>query len=76
MQTRPLEEIAFYWGQVLRASPEGFERNFARSIARQLKRPDWTPSPKQERIMHRMVADLFEPKAEFSLIEDERGVRA
>lgn len=57
---RSFEEIAFYWGQVLRTAPEGFERNFARSIARQLKRPNWQPTPKQERIMRRMVADLFD----------------
>lgn len=73
MLPRPFEEIAFYWGQVVRAAPEGFERTFARSIARQLKRPNWVPSPKQERLMRRMVADLFEPKAEFELIERDWG---
>ena len=74
MTDRELDEILIiYWPRVLRRvmAPDGDEwaRGFARSIARQSKRRDWKPSPKQAWIMRRMVQELFETDEELELIE-------
>ena len=70
------EILTLYWPRVLRQvmAPEGneWERGFALSIARAGKRPGWRPTPKQESIMRRMVAELFthtQEEGELHLIE-------
>lgn len=58
--------LTLHWPTVMRRvmgdiRTEGFVRNFARSIARQGKRPQWRPTPKQERIMRQMLDEFTSP---------------
>jgi len=59
--TRCVDELLFHWPAVVKKAPEGFAKNFARSIAKQSRRRRWEPTEKQRRIMERFVADLFCP---------------
>ena len=55
-----VDRLLWHWPTVLRAAQVAgneWARNFARSIARQARRPDWRPSPKQLRLMGLMVAE-------------------
>lgn len=67
MTDQELDEIlTLHWPVVVRsvmgdARTEDFFRGFARSIARHGKRPDWRPSPAQERIMRQMLRDFAGP---------------
>lgn len=67
MTTLELDEIlTLRWPMVLRrvmgdSRTEGFVRSFARSIARHGKRPEWRPTPKQERIMRQMLDEFTSP---------------
>lgn len=67
------EILTLHWPRVMRrAMHDGDEwgQGFAKSIARQGKRPSWRPSPKQAHIMRRMVNDLATPPDdELELIE-------
>ena len=63
MTEQELDEIlTHHWPLVLRRvmadGSDEWAKGFARSIARHGKRPGWRPSPKQEWIMRRMVAEL------------------
>jgi hypothetical protein len=55
---RPLEEQLFHMRTMACSSSE-WEAGFARSILKQAKRPNWNPSDIQQRIMQRMVAEMF-----------------
>ncbi|PJN95993.1 hypothetical protein CNY89_05175 [Amaricoccus sp. HAR-UPW-R2A-40] len=55
-----LEEMLLRMGPLARRAPTEWERRFARSILRNAKRPAWRPSEKQQRVMRRMIAALFE----------------
>lgn len=43
--------------QVMADGSDDWLKGFVRSIARHGKRPTWRPSPRQERIMLRLLAD-------------------
>ena len=52
--------LTFVWPKVVRWShrqDNDFVRGFAMSIARQSKRPDWEPSPKQWATMQALIDD-------------------
>lgn len=55
-----LEEALLRMAMLARRAPTEWERGFARSILRSAKRPAWRPSEKQQRVMRRMIAALFE----------------
>lgn len=71
------EILTLRWPVVMRrvmgdARTEGFVRGFARSIARHGKRPEWHPTPKQERIMRQMLAEFTgPPEPDPVLVEDD-----
>jgi len=75
MTERELDEIlTFHWPLVIRrVMDDGSDQwlmRFVRSIARRGKRPEWSPSGKQERVMRRLVSDLGAPaEPELELIE-------
>ena len=52
-QERPLEVLLHHLRYEARG--DGWEAMFARSILRQAKRPEWTPTAKQARIMNGIV---------------------
>jgi hypothetical protein len=70
-----LDELLFSWRSVIGQAPKGWARDFALSIQKARKRPNWQPSPKQLALMRRMVADLYafpaQGDAEVELIEGE-----
>ena len=67
------EILTFHWPRVVRrAMAEGDEwlQGFVRSISRHGKRPTWRPTPKQERIMRRLVDELrAAPEPDLEVIE-------
>jgi hypothetical protein len=73
---RSLDELLFHWRAVIGAAPKGWARNFALSIQKASRKPDWHPSAKQLPLMQRMVSDLFtqrdpaEDEDDLELIED------
>lgn len=73
MTRRELDEILFRWPGLLRTliakGADDWAIGFAKSIAKQGKRANWTPSARQAVIMRRLVAEhgtAIEPE----LIED------
>lgn len=56
---RSVEECLHHWRAVIGAERDDWTRSFALSIARQAKRRNWKPSPRQLGVMRRLVADLF-----------------
>lgn len=72
-----LEVALLRMATLARRAPTEWERNFARSILRNAKRPAWRPSEKQQRVMRRMIAALFEADVAPVLIEvEEAGASA
>lgn len=73
MIERSLDELLHHWRAVIGAAPKGFSRDFALSIQRHRRRPDWQPTPKQLALMRQMVAELFThvDAGEVQLIEGE-----
>jgi len=67
---RTVEELLFHWPQVVRLATNDWAKGFALSIARQSRRRNWKPTPRQICIMQRMVAELFQHRGDdFDLIE-------
>ena len=66
--TIELQRLLYHWPLVVSAAPEGWERDFARSIQGQSRRRNWQPSSKQIQIMRRMVDELF--SQEEALVEE------
>ncbi|MAC79305.1 MAG: hypothetical protein CML66_14735 [Rhodobacteraceae bacterium] len=68
-----IERAIFHWPAVVSSAPDGWAKDFARSIATQSRRPRWSPTPKQAEIMNRMVNELFthpdEQEEDFTVIE-------
>lgn len=69
MTATELDEImTVHWPRVLRRvmadGSDDWAKGFAKSIARHGKRPSWRPSPKQQWIMRKMVAELGTPPGE------------
>lgn len=62
MTDAELEEIIIHrWPALTRYAMvhgDDWTRKFARSIARNAKRPAWRPSPKQQFIMRRLLAEM------------------
>lgn len=63
MTDHELDEIlTVHWPCVLRRvmadGSDDWAKGFAKSIARNGKRPGWRPTPKQQWIMRRMVAEM------------------
>lgn len=54
-----VEELLFHMPTVARVATSDWAKGFAQSIARQSRRRGWHPSPKQEALMRRLVAELF-----------------
>ena len=69
------EIIIFWWPKVLRRAMAGNDewlKSFARSIARNGKRPAWSPSEKQAQLMRKIVAELnTAPEPDLLLIEED-----
>jgi hypothetical protein len=64
-RTMPIDEVCFRITNALRAGKlEGWERGFAASVAKNLKRSNWCPSVKQEWAMRRLVDELHDPEIE------------
>ncbi|RIA00039.1 hypothetical protein ACN9JG_00095 [Cereibacter azotoformans] len=68
------ELLTFRWPLVMRrvmaGSCDEWLRGFVRSIAKHSKRRTWRPSPKQEALMRRLVAELgTAPEGDVDLIE-------
>lgn len=57
---RPVEELLWSWPTVCRMATTEWAKGFAASIAKQAKRPTWTPSRKQHALMQRMVSELYQ----------------
>lgn len=71
MSARPsVDELLWSWPSVCKAVKDEWAKGFALSIAKHAKRRNWTPTPKQYAMMHRLVADLYETRGDFDLIED------
>lgn len=56
---RPLEELLHHMKSLARRMENDWEANFARSMLRSAKRPEWVPTIKQMQIMQRMVSEMF-----------------
>lgn len=54
---RSLSELLWWMKSLAGKAPSEWARNFARSMLRQGKRPDWEPTPKQLRIMRQLVTE-------------------
>lgn len=67
---RTIEELMFHWPTVVRLAENDWAKSFASSIAKQSRRRNWRPTPKQLGIMQRMVTDLFIHRGDdFDVIE-------
>jgi hypothetical protein len=40
---------------------DGWAAGFAKSVIRQARRRDWRPSPKQDSVIRRLIAEMLEP---------------
>lgn len=58
MTEQELEEIMLEWRGVFRCATDPWAIQFARSILRHAKRPEWRPSAKQAGMMRRMIAEV------------------
>ncbi len=56
---RPVDELMWTWPSIIERAPDGWTRDFARSIARQAKRRGWKPSAKQHALMNKLVAEYY-----------------
>ncbi|AUH34647.1 hypothetical protein [Paracoccus tegillarcae] len=68
---RPVDELLWSWPTVCRMATNEWAKGFARSIASQSRRRNWTPSPKQHALMNSMVNELYRDTGEgdFEVIE-------
>jgi len=62
IQERSVEELIFWWPQVVRRAGNDWAKGFALSIMAASRRRNWKPTEKQLGIMRRMVADFFTSK--------------
>lgn len=53
------ERLLVHWPRVVTLAPEGWPRDFARSVSKQCNRRGWRPTEKQASILRRMVSELF-----------------
>jgi len=73
MSGRILEELLWHMKTIARVAENEWASNFARSILRQSRCPDWRPSAKQEALMQMLVVELFlfQDGDDFDVFEDE-----
>ncbi|MEM0978430.1 MAG: hypothetical protein AAGJ34_12915 [Pseudomonadota bacterium] len=64
-----LDRLIWYMRTVIQRSENSWDRNFAKSILKQSKRKTWQPSPKQIKMMHRLVDELFASSENLEVIE-------
>ena len=72
---RPVDELLWSLPHILDAGSSEWAKGFIASILRASKRRGWQPTPKQHRMMDRLVADHYRersaaPDDDSSLIED------
>lgn len=66
-----IERLLHHMPTVAALAENEWAKTFATSILRQSRRRGWRPSPKQEAMMRRLVADLFAgTDEEMELIEE------
>lgn len=58
-RTPSIEELLFHMPWLSRNAPTAWERSFADGIAKNGRRRNWRPSPKQVAVMERLVSDMF-----------------
>lgn len=56
---RPVEELLWSWPTVCRMATNEWAKGFAASIAKQAKRRNWHPSPKQHALMQQLVSETY-----------------
>jgi hypothetical protein len=66
----PVDELLWSWPTVCKSASNEWARCFALSIAKQSKRRNWTPTPKQHALMHRMVTSLYAQRGDFDGTDD------
>ena len=66
-----LEELLFHMPTVERQAESTWAKSFAASVRKQSRRPRWKPSPKQEALMRRLVAELFDDSGPELIEEDD-----
>lgn len=74
-----LDELLFSMKAIVRRNIGNFAGDFAKSILRQSKRADWTPTPKQLALMRRLVFEHYTGGAQsddLDVIEREERQRA
>jgi len=54
-----VERLLHHMPECARQATDGWTRQFASGMAQRARWRNWQPSPKQIRVMRRMVADLF-----------------
>ncbi|SNR24159.1 hypothetical protein EYF88_01735 [Paracoccus sediminis] len=70
-QTLPsVDELMWSWPTVCKAAKDEWARGFALSIAKQSKRRNWKPSPKQHALMMRMVNEVYRDRGDFDGTDD------
>lgn len=65
---RPLSELLWWMRSIAGKGPTEWARGFARSMLRNGKRADWRPTPKQDRLMRRLVSEHI---AELNAADEE-----
>ena len=74
MTEMEIERIMWSWPRVNAAARTDWAKGFAASIARQARRRNWQPTPKQAALMRRMVDELFThgtEEGDFAVIEQD-----
>lgn len=66
----PVEELLWSWPTVCKAATNDWAKSFALSIARQSRRKNWKPSPKQHALMMRMVNEVYRHRGDFDGKDD------
>lgn len=66
----PVEELLWSWPTVCKAATNDWAKGFALSIAKQSRRRNWSPSPKQHLLMQRMVNEVYRQRGDFDGMDD------
>lgn len=64
------DDLLWSWPSLCKAVKEEGVKGCALSLTKHSKRRNWAPTPKQYALMNRLVADLYESRGDFDLIED------
>lgn len=66
----PVDELLWSWPTVCKSATNAWAKGFALSIAKQSRRKNWTPSPKQHALMMRMVNEVYRDRGDFDGTDD------